>query len=818
MMDTETEVMPATETSELASVTQVAAVPKIEPLLQITAASEVGADEASAAKKPKKIVLLSDGTGNSERSPFKTNVWRTYQALKLAPGEQIAYYDNGIGTSSFKPLAVLGGAFGWGLKRNVLGLYKFLCRTYEPGDLVYGFGFSRGAFTIRVLVGLIDSEWGLVRYRNADGSAITERALTHYAAAAYRAYRKQRCSAPLALVGRLLRDAFLTVHDRITGRPFYDKRKNVPVEEIRFLGLWDTVDAYGMPIRELKSAVDKYIWPLTFRNLELCNKVKCARHALALDDERATFHPLIWDERREIDPDRIRQVWFAGAHANVGGGYPDDSLAYVPLLWILKEARHAGLTFEPEVMQLYKACANPFGRIYDSRAGRGAFYRYSPRRIDRSAQQPYADRPLVACTVFERMTQGQYAPISIHGPIDCIGGNGRDARQYNDEAMDLVLDTVWWRRTAYWAMVLISALILGFPWLATFFSSAPDAQLSEVLSGFFVFPLLKLVTPAFAARWIDAFAQFPCAASVLLISWLFAFLWGLRLRDDVVDRARVAWQTDPAAPIDRARWIHEATRHPISGKHLQSHALRAFPFGLTNLALRIARFFRTGWLVPAQTFTVKKAIPFIFILGIFLGGFYAANWLAFSVLSAAGAVCEPSEAAKQTNLSPGAAETLRFDIADPCLATGIRLTAGAKYRITFTDPTDWHDGAIDLASLPVRLPSGEKQPRLPTARLPTEGYGTFERTAPMYMALGIPMLRLGGQNWLKPIARLGIYGHEEYALGPNSTLIEPQRTGELFLYVNDAVLGVPSLWNIFYSNNSGSVMVEIRAIEAPTSF
>jgi uncharacterized protein (DUF2235 family) len=380
MVDSETKVMPATGTSELATVSQVTAEPEIEPVPRIKVASEVVADEAPAEKKRKKIILLSDGTGNSERSPFKTNVWRTYQALKLAPGEQIAYYDNGIGTSTFKSLAVLGGAFGWGLKRNVLGLYKFLCRTYEPGDLVYGFGFSRGAFTIRVLIGLIDRE-GLVRYRKADRSAITERALTHYAAAAYRAYRKQRCSAPLALVGRLLRDTFLMVHDRLLGRPPYDNRNNVPVEEIRFLGLWDTVDAYGLPIRELKSAVDKYTW-LTFRSLELCNKVKCARHALALDDERATFHPLVWDERREVDADRIRQVWFAGAHANVGGGYPDDSLAYVPLLWILKEAQQAGLTFEPEVMQLYKAGANPFGRIYDSRAGRGAFYRYSPRRID----------------------------------------------------------------------------------------------------------------------------------------------------------------------------------------------------------------------------------------------------------------------------------------------------------------------------------------------------------------------------------------------------------------------------------------------------
>src|SRR6476661_8778937 len=118
----------------------------------------------------KNIVLLSDGTGNSAGKLFKTNVWRLYQALALsppgsgAPG-QIAYYDDGVGSSSFRPAAVLGGAFGWGLKRNVLDLYTFLCRNYEPGDRIYAFGFSRGAFTVRVLSGMITDQ-GLVTARN----------------------------------------------------------------------------------------------------------------------------------------------------------------------------------------------------------------------------------------------------------------------------------------------------------------------------------------------------------------------------------------------------------------------------------------------------------------------------------------------------------------------------------------------------------------------------------------------------------------------------------------------------------------------------
>src|SRR5450759_1383467 len=114
---------------------------------------------------PKKIALFSDGTGNSSAKAQKTNVWRLFQALDQSNGDQIAKYDDGVGTSANKYLAALGGAFGWGLKRNVIDLYKFVCRNYNNGDDIYGFGFSRGAFTIRVLIGPIARE-GLVTFRS----------------------------------------------------------------------------------------------------------------------------------------------------------------------------------------------------------------------------------------------------------------------------------------------------------------------------------------------------------------------------------------------------------------------------------------------------------------------------------------------------------------------------------------------------------------------------------------------------------------------------------------------------------------------------
>src|ERR1700675_1587072 len=133
----------------------------------------------------KNIILLSDGTGNSAAGVFKTNVWRLFQILDLRdPNSQIAFYDDGVGTSSFKLFAILGGVFGFGLKRNVIAIYSFCCRNYLPGDRIYCFGFSRGSFTIRVVAGLIASQ-GLVEYKDNEAD------LARFAADAYRAYRRR---------------------------------------------------------------------------------------------------------------------------------------------------------------------------------------------------------------------------------------------------------------------------------------------------------------------------------------------------------------------------------------------------------------------------------------------------------------------------------------------------------------------------------------------------------------------------------------------------------------------------------------------------
>jgi uncharacterized protein (DUF2235 family) len=568
----------------------------------------------------KAIVLFSDGTGNSAAKLFKTNVWRTYQAVDLSAADQIAKYDDGVGTSSFRPLAVLGGAFGWGLKRNVLDLYKYVCRNYSSGDLIYGFGFSRGAFTIRVLVGLIDRE-GLV-------DSCSEGDLNIRAADAYRAFRA-KCygrRVSLALVGRPLRNALLYVRNRLLGITPYNEKTNRKVESIRFLGLWDTVDAYGMPIKELKQGIDRYIWPMSFEGLKLTERVEHACHALSLDDERETFHPLVWDETSEPPTKgagRIQQVWFSGVHSNVGGGYPDDALSHVPLLWIIRNARIAGLRFKQDVINDYEIASNPVGKMYDSRAGVSAYYRYSPRRVDHAN---YPRPAKIHESVLFRMAVGDdsYAPVSLSREFEVVvssdalslngsplrtdqtvtfeefqnriggranvnakmieiprveGAAGRPelvsetvqeasttsnlqesmaaAIRPNQESYELVRDTVWWRGVAYWLMVSLTTILFALRWASVPLPSLSTAN--QILEGLHpVANLVKGFTPSFIWPWIDAFFSQPWISAGLLLAVVATYVWGDFLEGRIRDRARAAWNL--GTERRREAWFEQSRR------------------------------------------------------------------------------------------------------------------------------------------------------------------------------------------------------------------------------------------------------------------
>ena len=445
------------------------------------------------------ILVFSDGTGNSAGKLFRTNVWRLYKAVDLAdpknPQEprQFAYYDDGVGTSSFRPLALLGGAIGVGLARNVRDLYAFVCRTYRPDDKIYAFGFSRGAFTVRVLVGLILNQ-GIVQYNGNEAD------LQRHVARAYRAYRRERFRWRWQWhvdFARWLRDKAIAIWDKCLGRESYNKENNIrPMDgkdlKVEFVGVWDTVAAYGLPIDELTRAVDA-IWPLSMPDRDLHQGVKRAMHALSLDDERNTFHPQLWNEGRPpkapgipapnegrtsgtIEDERLSQVWFAGVHSDVGGGYPDDGLSYVSLEWMMTGAQKAGVRFCEEIWRDYRALSDENGPIHNSRRGLGGYYRYNPRRIERltHTKAVMIKRIKIHESVLRRIQVGQdgYAPIVPPPGFDVARLDGAIVRgeEYLNVSLDPkssyakqrehVFNWVWWRRIAYF-WTLFATLALG---------------------------------------------------------------------------------------------------------------------------------------------------------------------------------------------------------------------------------------------------------------------------------------------------------------------------------------------------------------------
>lgn len=562
---------------------------------------------------PKRLALFADGTGNSSSKLQKTNVWRLFQALDQRDPHQLAFYDDGVGTSSNKYLAAIGLAFGWGLKRNVIALYKFVCRNYDAaGTDIYGFGFSRGAFTMRVLVGLIASE-GLVTYRS-------EEELNRNAAAAYRHYRAKHFPSysPIVKGMRKLRDWLFLAKDTIKGYRRYEEVEKRSGIQIRFLGLWDTVEAYGMPIEELKRGIDWVLWPMMFGNTTLSPCAKRACHALSLDDERQTFHPLLWDEEAEakmveegkVQAGRITQIWFAGVHSNLGGGYPEDQLSLLSLYWMMVEAQANDLVLEKNAIESVEAAQSPYARIYDSRAGAWAFYRYSPRRIPighLNSDKPIL--PIVHGSVVLRMAFGSdaYAPISLPYQFWVLSPDGEllpmqgfeqlDATKKmaagarlmrdddsdvaaakarlkqamaslahpNHDAVSLVWDTVFWRRAVYFLTVVLAAVLLLFPWVGGSITELAGRVLSwssfdAVARGPVnsVVDMLSAFVPAQATRWTAALVRYPVEFGSLAIGIVVALYGSSILQARIHDRARLAWLGDAERKKNYVGWLAES--------------------------------------------------------------------------------------------------------------------------------------------------------------------------------------------------------------------------------------------------------------------
>ncbi len=253
-------------------------------------------------KSSKNIVLCLDGTNNQFKED-NSNIVKLARILKKDANKQIVYYDPGVGTLAdpahrtmiFKTLSkVKGLVLGRGMKDDIREAYSFIMNNYEEGDRVFVFGFSRGAYTARSVAGLIQS-CGLLEKGNTN--------LLPYALEMFQS--------------KNINFEVLAKFKHTFGRKC----------EIELLGLWDTVRSLGWSI------FPKY-HPYTLNN----KSVKAVRHALSIDEKRVFFKPLLWGDKYIGNQD-IKEVWFAGVHSDIGGGYPESEsgLAKISLKWMVEE-------------------------------------------------------------------------------------------------------------------------------------------------------------------------------------------------------------------------------------------------------------------------------------------------------------------------------------------------------------------------------------------------------------------------------------------------------------------------------------------------
>jgi uncharacterized protein (DUF2235 family) len=270
----------------------------------------------------KRIIICCDGTWNSPDEkdnglPCPTNVSKIAHLISPNGNDaqnndisQIIYYHDGVGTGNAVD-KLAGGAFGVGLSNIIEECYRFLVNNYTEGDDLFFFGFSRGAYMARSLVGLIRNS-GLLKKAFADKLPI-----------AYQLYRDRSGE---------------THPDSVLADAFKNQFSYEP--EIYFLGVWDTVGSLGVP-DYLVSAILGNMW--NFHDISLSRIVKNAFQAVAIDEKRADFKPCVWDNQEGTNS---QQVWFAGVHCDIGGGYSEAGLSDITLQWMVEKASSCGLNFE----------------------------------------------------------------------------------------------------------------------------------------------------------------------------------------------------------------------------------------------------------------------------------------------------------------------------------------------------------------------------------------------------------------------------------------------------------------------------------------
>jgi uncharacterized protein (DUF2235 family) len=344
----------------------------------------------------KRLVLCCDGTWNTPEQesggrPCPTNVTKLVRAVADTGEdgkEQRVFYHRGVGTSRWERLR--GGAFGFGLSRDVKDTYRFIVENFEPGDELFFFGFSRGAFTARSTAGFV---------RNAG-------------------VLRPECAGRLDEAYALYRNRDRTTHPRATESQRF-RRSYSHETRIRFIGVWDTVGALGIPLNGLRW-VNAFNRRWQFHDTDLSTTVDAAFQALAIDEKRRPFEPTVWQQQEDAQRQRLEQVWFAGVHCDVGGGYPDAALADIALVWIADRARSCALGLRPDAFPAVVpagaadgvAAVRPdaMGELHESRT---AFYRLLRPFVRPIGEKDPVHEHAASTAVQRRDKDPHYAPPGL---------------------------------------------------------------------------------------------------------------------------------------------------------------------------------------------------------------------------------------------------------------------------------------------------------------------------------------------------------------------------------------------------------------------
>lgn len=266
-------------------------------------------------KVGKRIIFCADGTWDSKKD--HTNVYKMFQAIDQGP-DQVAFYDDGVGVEGNGIQRFLGGAFGEGLFQKIKDGYEKIASVYEPGDEIYIFGFSRGAYTARSIAGMI-STCGLPT-KTCDKELLD---------AVFHAYRDREHRSEMlgAMTASVLQPA-----------------------PIKMVGVWDTVGSLGIP------AIWGHVDPVRYGFLDtsLHPNIQNAYQALAIDEHRREFPPTLWTTPKTPVPGQtLEQVWFPGGHSDVGGGYAESGLSDITLAWMMSKAENLGLKMTDAAKRVY---------------------------------------------------------------------------------------------------------------------------------------------------------------------------------------------------------------------------------------------------------------------------------------------------------------------------------------------------------------------------------------------------------------------------------------------------------------------------------